>query len=326
MMMPNSDGEQPPAGERLVRRRDFLLGGIKASLSLAATGALWTGGAYAQPASSQAGGAARGRRPPLSEISLTAPPAIDDSLEVLAAYMVQYAPPDRLFPAGGGWTATYDLVEWVGSASYDKEYYRRNAVMGHLAVTRRPGETGEGIRYDMDYAIRMYGFDSLIKATMQCTAEPLPRLTNWKADYEKRRVGGSAAQAAASHEALSEEGVHKDGVLEIASAAGKRRFATGRPVAPQWAVMDALRSAGAAGEGLGEEFDLLHDLTSYRPRQRLAPCGTLEMSLDGKPYRFHGFLQTGAGTQPTHYWLDGDGRPLLATAGLLAIALTKIEA
>jgi len=192
-----------------------------------------------------------------------------------------------------------------------------------MAVTRRSESAGTGVSYDFDNDIRMYGFASLLKSTMQCSGDPLPGLLDWTTEYEMRSINKPGSPVK-----LTEHGRHKDGVLEITNSSGTRQTKTGRPIAPQWAVMDALRGAKAIPSDpmAGVEFDLLHDLTSYRPHQRLAPCGVLDITLDGKPYTLHGFIQTGMGTMPTHYWIDADGRPLLATAGLLSIAMTSIQA
>ena len=127
---------------------------------------------------------------------------------------------------------------------------------------------------------------------------------------------------------LREHGRHADGVLEISTSLSSRKITTSRPVLSQWAILDALRNAKADPSDpiAGAEFDLLHNLTSYRPRQHLRPVGTLEITLSGRqPEIFQGFLQTGAGSEPTHYWIDSMGRPLIMTEGLMSMALTNIE-
>ncbi|MCL5271136.1 MAG: hypothetical protein M1457_11460, partial [bacterium] len=132
--------ESEPAANRL-RRREFLLGGVRISLSFVAFDLL----ALPGQAQSDAGGSVR---PALESISLTAPPKdaagrpLDDSLEMMAAYLVQYAPPAAAFPASGTWKATYDIVQWVGSPNYDPEFYRQNRRMGSLAVARKPAADG----------------------------------------------------------------------------------------------------------------------------------------------------------------------------------------
>jgi len=301
-----------------MHRRDFLLGGVKVGLSFLLLDSL------SLPAFARQGGEGARGRAPFSRNDLTRlPDHLDDSLNVIAAYLAQYAPPEGHFPADGAWKARYDLIEWMGTPTGEGAIFSRsNRLLGHLAVTRRPGSAGAGVGYDLDHAITINGFESTLVATMQCSGGRLPGLMTWATDYEMyaRKRRGSAMR-------LSERGRLQDGVLEIASAAGSRRFETDRPVLPQWAVLDALRGARAdsAGSDAQLEFDLLHDLTSYRPHQRLVPCGVLDINLGGRAQTLHGFVQTGWGSQPTHYWVDSAGRPLLVTAGLLASGLTSIQ-
>jgi hypothetical protein len=300
-----------------MHRRDFLLGGIKVSLSFLVLDAL------AVPAFGQrSGGAAHGHLP-LRPGNLTRPPDnLDDSLNVLAAYLARYAPPLGQFTAAKAWKARYDLLEWVGSPTMDgAAFSRSNRVLGHMEVTRRPGSAGAGASYELDHALTLNGFETTLQATMQCAAGSLPGLQDWTTNYAMR-----PSKSRAPALTLSEQGRHRDGLLEITSAAGVRRFETDRPVLPQWAVLDALGAArGRPGDFTGEgEFDLFHDLTSYRPLQRLRPCGVLEISLDGRAHTLRGFVQTGWGTEPTHYWIDAAGRPLLVTGGLFSSALTAL--
>jgi hypothetical protein len=306
-----------------MHRRDFILSGVKVSLSFLAWDAL------SSPIFGQGREAGASARPSLGQIDLTNPPdSFSDSLNVIAAYLVQYRPPTENFPANGAWKATYDVIEWKGSPSGEgAKFSRQNRVIGRLAMTRRPqagGDSGPnsamGVGYDLDHAITINGFESTLKSTMTCSGGRLPGLLDWKTDYEMHPI-----KQGLSPLTLSERGRHQDGVLEITSLAGTRRIPTDRLVASQWAVLDALRGARADPVATEVEFDLLQDLTSYRPHQVLKPCGVLEISLDGKSHRLHGFVQTGWGMQPTHTWIDAAGRPLLVTGGLLANALISIR-
>ena len=296
------DGSQV-LGKGQMHRRDFLLGGIKVSLSFLALDAL--------------GFPAFARQPGPAQL----PASLDDSLRVMAGYVARYAPPQGNFPTTGAWKATYDVLECTSSRG-SKHKLDDNRVAGRMAVTGSPVAAGAGVSYDVDYAITMHDYESSLKSTMQCSAERMPRLMEWKTDYENHAVATPGLTVK-----LSEQGSHKDGVLGITNTLGTRQLKTDRPVVPQWAVMDALRGAKADPSDpiAGLEFDMLHDMTSYRPHQRLKPCGVLNMSLDGKPYVFHGFMQTGMGTEPTHYWIDDAGRPLLLTAGLLSSAMTSLQ-
>jgi hypothetical protein len=300
-----------------MRRRDFLIAGARASICLIAFDG------FRFPASA----APAGTPPQL-------PAALDDSLHVIRGYLSTYTPPAGNFPASGAWKATYDMVEYTEPRTKPRGPY------GRMVLTRRPASSG--IAYDVDYTNMIYEFRTGLKSTLQCSAEPLPRLIEWKTDYEKRvdiasligriplfgQKGPPPRAATAPPVSLAEQGRHKDGVLEITTSLGARRFKTDRPVLPQWVLIDALRNAKADSSDpvVGAEFDLLHDLTSFRPRQHLRPVAVLDLTLPGgKSFTFHGFLQTGFGTEPTHYWVDPDGRPIFITEGIIASALTNIE-
>ncbi len=259
-------------------------------------------------------------------MALPAPAGIDEGVRMIAHYLMTYAPPAGTFPESGAWKMTYDLLEWHGKPVAfagrpgNEKKLLGNHVTGQLAVTCRPGAAGGDPSYELDHTITMNAFESSLKSTMQCTADPLPALLSWHTDYENHPVKTEGPTTR-----LSEDGSHQDGVLKITSKAGTRQFQTTLPVAPQWAVLDAVRSMKA--ESMTPiEFDLLHDLTSYRPRQKLKPCGTLNLTLGGKSYVFHGFLQTGRGVEPVNYWVDEAGRPLFLTGGLLSCAMTSVEA
>jgi hypothetical protein len=319
---PQETSQPAPKG---MRRRDFLISGVKVSLCFAACDALSFRSLGAQPTLN-----------PLNPLKPVVDPAlsVNDSLHTIADYLTRYTPPAGDFPADGSWKATYALLDWAHPRKC------LNKIFGHATVTRRPA--GAGIAYEVDYANIVIDFVTTMKSTMQCTGDRLPALIEWKTDYETHvdttkminRIEGFGdprnmpVAATAPPASLSEQGRRRDGALEFTTKLGTRTVRTDRPVASQWAVLDALRNAKAdpADPMAAIEFDLLHDLTSYRPRQRLTPAGVLDIALAcGVSQTFHGFVQTGRGTEPTHYWIDSRGRPLIMTEGMIACALTGIE-
>jgi hypothetical protein len=304
--LPSDDSEAQPRQAGHIHRRDFLMNGIKVTASLFVLD--W----MRVPAfAARAGKLATGPMPP----------KVDDSIGMLADYMTRYTVPQGNFPATGGWKATYDLIGWIGEPG--PHVPPHNPPVGQLVITRKGDASGGKIGYDIDYVIHMNGWDTGLKSTMECSADRLPRLLKWQTHYENHSVNDPGRSWA-----LTEQGECKEGVMEIVSKAGTRRFQTALPVAPQWAVIDALRGAKAdpADPIAGARYDMLHNLTSYRPGQTIKPCGVLDMTIGGQPYQFHGFIQTGHGNEPTHFWVDSAGRPLLTTGGLRASALTSIQA
>ena len=68
-------------------------------------------------------------------------------------------------------------------------------------------------------------------------------------------------------------------------------------------------------------LDLVEDCDLLRPRQRLSYVGPAAVSLAGKDTELFGFCHVGPGTLPTHYWLDGEHRLLLAVRPFRALIL-----
>jgi len=297
---PLPDGESQPPQPGFMHRRDFVVGGIKVGVSMLVMDWL--------------------RMPAFAgeqHRTTILPVHLNDSINIIANYLTRYTPPVGDFPANGAWKASYDLLEWTGTPG---KVPSTNRTIGNATITRR-ADAG-AIGYDLDYTLRLYGWETGLKSSMQCSTGPIPGLVKWQTDYENHSMKGQPSSLA-----LTENGEHRDGVLTISSKAGTRHFNTTRPVAPQWAILDAVRTAkpDPSDPVAGIEFDYLYDLTSYRPRQKLRPAGRLDISLDGTAHQFHGFIQTGIGSVPTHYWVDAAGRPLIFTGGLVCSGLASIQ-
>jgi len=74
---------------------------------------------------------------------------------------------------------------------------------------------------------------------------------------------------------------------------------------------------------LNVTFDLLQDLSLFKPNQSLTYDGVTPVKLrDGKTVMLKTYAQTGQGILPTHYLLDDQGRPQLITSSILSWALS----
>ena len=283
-----------------MRRRDFLISGVKACLCLVAYDSL----------------ALRGfGKPPTQPADLT--PALNDSLHILAKYITLYSPPAGNFPANGSWKATYDLVDFGHARAKTV-----NRVFGQATVTRRP--SGDRIQYEVDYTNAIYDFRTSLKSSLQCSSGLLPGLVEWQTDYETHvdsahmieripNFGHSHVESIPSTAppmSLSEKGSHKNGVLEFVNTLGNRRIKTDRPVLSQWTLLDALRNAKADASTpmAGVEFDFLHDMTSYRARQRLIPLAALQIAMGGGAVTALPWISPGRHRDRAHPLLDRSGR------------------
>jgi hypothetical protein len=296
---------------RVIGRRDFLIAGAKVTLCLIAcdSGIL---SAWADEDGD----------------AVELPQHLDDSLNIIGAYLSKYTPPAGAFPGNGCWKATYEVMSWAAARQGPKTF-------GDITVVRRP--SAHGISYEVENLNELFEFRSNLRSKMECSAKALPGLLQWTTDYECHtdphfsgniqtfgNGGKKAILSTAGPVALSETGSHANGVLEIATRLGTRKFNTDRPVLTQWSLLDALR--GAPDSVVSTEFDMLHDLTSYRPHQHVIRVGDLEIAMaGGLRQTFRGYLRTGFGTEPTHYWIDPQGRPLLVTEGVISHALTDLQ-
>jgi hypothetical protein len=56
----------------------------------------------------------------------------------------------------------------------------------------------------------------------------------------------------------------------------------------------------------------------------LVHIGEITADISSKVIPLHGYLLTGRGGQPSHYWIDPANRPVLITHGTVGYALREI--
>ena len=88
----------------------------------------------------------------------------------------------------------------------------------------------------------------------------------------------------------------------------------------QWTLPSLL--SRRAAPSLHVPFDLLEDLSLYKPDQRLTYDGQTKVPLaNGRSTTLETFAQTGQGILPKHYLVDSRGRVQLITGSFLSLAL-----
>jgi hypothetical protein len=120
---------------------------------------------------------------------------------------------------------------------------------------------------------------------------------------------------------LVEEGRCEKGKIRIEGDKYHYDYTAAHPVVTQWHVPDLLMRQ--SGPRLRLSFDLLQDLSLFKPNQRLVYDGQTEVPVEnGRTVTLETYAQTGEGILPIHYLLDAEGRPQLVTCGFLSWALT----
>ena len=120
---------------------------------------------------------------------------------------------------------------------------------------------------------------------------------------------------------LVEKGPCKGGRIRIESQKYDYGFNATNPVVTQCTLLDFL--IRKANQTLNATFDLLQDLSPFKPSQSLIYDGLTSVTLrDGKTITLQAYAHTGQGVLPIHYLLDDRGWPQLVTNSILSWALS----
>jgi len=100
--------------------------------------------------------------------------------------------------------------------------------------------------------------------------------------------------------------------------------APGTALATNWGLFDAVQRLDP---GLAQPlvFDMLQDFDLHKPGQTLRSGGTVDVEFARGPVRLHGFHQLGHGVLPYEYWVDDEGRLVLAVGGYQGYVLNPDE-
>jgi hypothetical protein len=102
-------------------------------------------------------------------------------------------------------------------------------------------------------------------------------------------------------------------------AGRKRTVSAAAPFVSNWALFDAIQRLKPGADG-PIDFTLVDDGDVLKPAQKLTYAGKTEIKVAGVVVlALDCWEQTGYGTLPAHYWVDGKGRLLFAVLGEKAL-------
>ena len=212
----------------------------------------------------------------------------------------------------GRYALTYNVIHWSGATS--AVALPANPVIGNIAIKRTP--TRDSVLYDVNQQTRIGGVNNVIEAQITCRPDDLDSLKSWNVRF----LHGNQAQQTDPFSLIEEKGACRNGAISFGSRDSKYAFAATRPVLTQWTLLNYL--IRKASPSTRVDFDLLHDLSLFKPAQSLFYDGPVRLKLKGdNTVTLHSYAQVGEGVLPIHYLLDGYGRPQLVTAGLISWAL-----
>lgn len=277
--------------ETMLKRRDFLLQSIEASLlAYVPVGLIMTAksGAGTEQESGQSA-----------------------ALNPVSKYVESYVPPKGGLDPARRQTITFDVIGW----KTDKG--RQNVstpVVGEITVSRNP--LRDAIVYEVTQRL---GKQETMAGRFRCRMDRWHSLVDWEFEYSLSADQESIAKLARTRQSGKREGEN----VVIRTNGAERTFACPAPLLCQWGMLDAAWRMREFCEA-GSEFTLLHEPSGLRPRQRFREDRRVALPQgDNAPIRT--FLQTGDGTVPTHWIVDSRGRPLFVTAFLMSWAMKAIS-
>jgi len=226
------------------------------------------------------------------------------TVESLGAFGVLsgLSPPAERFDPAGEWTQTYRL--WM------VQRYRSG---GKLVVRRAPSGR-DGVRLRVESTIAEYGGHlRRLEAVLDCAADTLCSPRGWRLkathlDVRDKPTAGSG---------LSERGTLADGAWTVRFGDRSRTRKVPSPVTSNWSLFEAVqRLPGKDTQPLG--FAMLDEMDLLKLDQQLSFCGTKQVQVGGRKRTLRGYAQIGCGVLPWQYWVDEQGRLLLAFSGVRA--------
>ena len=230
----------------------------------------------------------------------------------IRSYLRGFSPADVPLRKQQQYSLTYDIIHW--GASNSKTGMPTNSVLGQVVIKRSVAKGR--VRYEVVQQTRIGGVNNFIEAQITCKADDWNSLRQWT--LRTYHIGPDGEIDPLSK--ITENGNCKSGQIRIDGGGYKYGYAAKNPVVSQWTVPDFL--IRKASPTLNVTFDLLQDLSLFKPNQSLFYDGLTNLKLKGgQTATLQTYAQIGEGILPIHYLLDMQGRPQLITSSILSWAL-----
>lgn len=240
----------------------------------------------------------------------TQPPAI----EPITGYLPSFHTVEDGSLDSGDYELTYTAILWGGINPKTNRLQNREG--GSLVLRRR--QDGKRALYTVNQKRRHSRRVNHLNAEFMCSG-PSDALTEW-------RITSSFLEAETGNEVpgltFSEEGTIKGNVIHLSDSRTETEFRAKRPALSQWNVLGLL--AKGAFRKTPIRFDLMHELSVFKPGQSLKYTGEIQIPVATGDVSLHCYAQIGYGVLPTHYLVDSAGRVQLITQSMLNWALQSI--
>ena len=228
-------------------------------------------------------------------------------------YLRRFSPADKPMQTRPHYTLAYNIIHWSWKAG--KRGTFSNSIIGRVTIDRKAA--GNEAIYDISQQMLIGGVDNHLKAHIICEANEWNSLREWTLHCYYNNPSGKPEPESK----LDEKGRCHEGRIRIESRNDSYGFNTTHPIVTQWTLLDYLMRE--ANQAIRVEFDLLQDLSLFKPSQSLVYDGTTPITLSsGKTITLQTYAQTGQGILPIHYLLDERGRLQLVTNSIISWALS----
>ncbi|MBN2449273.1 MAG: hypothetical protein JXR77_02725 [Lentisphaeria bacterium] len=226
--------------------------------------------------------------------------------------------PEGPFDPAADWEQAYDVVYTQAKGTEEDAHVYYGSL--RLRKNREDGRCRLQVRARRQTGQKFASERMLLTAECLCRIDPplaLMEGASWRVDTHLINQRDPETRPFA---AFREEGRLRGDAIEKKGPDGNwygyRVRTAGLPLLSDWSLMAAVATLPRDREWA---FDLLRELESFHPRQRIRFLETFEARFGQRAVRLHGYVHVGEGTVPSFYWVDDAGRLLLVRTALSAL-------
>ncbi len=235
------------------------------------------------------------------------------ALKPIRDYLSRFSPAEPHQDKWQQYTLTYDIIHWSWAKGKRGTY--ANSVIGQVVIKRK--SKNDRVMYNISQQTQIGGVNNVIDAQIISNADDLSSLRSWRLRSYERGLNSEKDRLSE----LTEQGTCQGGNIHIESGNYLYEYEARNHVVSQWTIPDILIQK--ASPKLDTKFDLLQDLSLFKPNQHLVYDGqTVVKCKGGQRVTLQTFAQIGQAILPIHYLIDAQGRPQLITSSILSLALS----
>ncbi len=230
------------------------------------------------------------------------------TIEALAQYGaldVEYA--SGAFDAHGPWQLTWEI--WLLTPNIKESSHH-----GYVQIKKSPVNGSDTFNLSVEQQIIEQHSLSVQKAEITCLNDRFATPVKWTKNFDVRAFDSDLS--------INRIGLDKKGSLQGNQLVdGQTRKKIAVPVSCNWCLPDALQRLSLNGAKELPFFTLLDELEKIKEEQQVRFLGQRQIPFAGMEVTVKCYQHTGRGMLPYFYYIDLQGRLLVALSGLQAFIL-----